>query len=57
MHTPPLRKVNIYMLSDRGGEFTSKQFSWLAKELRFLKVYTSQYIPTGNLIIKRTHPS
>ena len=39
-----------YSLSDRGGEFTNKQFTWLAKELRFTKVYT----PCTS-IIERTH--
>ena len=27
-----------------GGEFTSKQFTWLSNELGFIKVYTSPYI-------------
>ena len=44
-----------YMLSDWGNEFTSKQFSFLAKELSFNKVYTSPYTPTGNSIIEWTH--
>ena len=29
------------ILSDRGGEYTSKQFTWLAQELGFIKMYTS----------------
>ena len=29
-----------YILSDKGGEITSKQFTWLANELGFIKVYT-----------------
>ena len=45
-----------YIHSDMGSEFTSKQFTWLAKELGFTKVYTSPYTPTGNAIIERTHP-
>ena len=44
-----------YILSDRGGEFSSKQFTWLAKEIGLTKVYTSPYTPTGNSIIERTH--
>ena len=27
------------ILSERGSEFTSKQFTWLANELGFIKVY------------------
>ena len=30
-----------YILSGRNGEFSSKQFTWLNKELGFTKVYTS----------------
>ena len=41
-----------YILSDRGSEFTSKEFTWLAKELGFTKVHTSPYIPTGNSLIE-----
>ena len=37
-----------------GGEFTSKQFTWIAEELRFIKVYTS-HTSTGNYLIKHTH--
>ena len=33
-----------YILSDHGSEFTSKQFTFLAKDLGFIKVYTSSYI-------------
>ena len=32
-----------YILSDKGGEFTRKQFTWLAQELQFIKVYTCPY--------------
>ena len=42
------------VLSDRDEKFTSKQFTWLAKELLFTKVYTSLYTPAGNSVIKRT---
>ena len=41
-------RTSKYILSDRGGEFTSKQFTWLAKKLEFIKVYTSPHISTGN---------
>ena len=44
-----------YILSDRGGKFTSQQFAWLTKDLGFIKVYTSPYTPAGNSVIKRTH--
>ena len=44
-----------YMLSDRGGEFSSKQFTWLGKEVGFMKVYTSLYTPVGNSLIERIH--
>ena len=41
---------NKYILSARGSEFT-----WLAQELGFIKVYTSPYCPTSNSVIERTH--
>ena len=44
-----------YILSDRGSEFISKQFTCLAKELGFRKLYTYLYTPTGNSVIERTH--
>ena len=44
-----------YILCDRGGELSSKQLSWLAKELGFTKVYTSPYFPTANTVIVRMH--
>ena len=43
-----------YILSDRGGEFTSKQFTWLAQESGFIKVYTSPPTQTSNAVIERT---
>ena len=43
-----------YILSDHGSEFTGNQFAFLAKELGFIKVYTSPYTPTGNSIIEHT---
>ena len=39
-----------YILRDRGSEFISKQFTFLANELGFIKVYTSPYAPTANTI-------
>ena len=45
-----------YILSDQGSEFTSKQFTCLATELGFIKVYTSPYTPTGNSITEQMHP-
>ena len=45
-----------YILSDRGGEITSKQFTWLAKELGFIKVYTSSHTTTSNSVIEYIHP-
>ena len=44
-----------YTLFDRGSKFTSKQFTWLANELGFIKVYTSPYTPTGNSVVEWTH--
>ena len=44
-----------YILGDSGGEFFSKQFTWLANELGFTKVYASPYTPTGNSVIERMH--
>ena len=44
-----------YILSDCSSEFTSKQLDFLPKELGFIKICTSPYIPTGNSIIEHTH--
>ena len=43
-----------YILIDRGSEFPSKQFTWLANELGLIKVYTSPNTPTGNSVIEWT---
>ena len=43
------------ILNDRGSKFTRKQFTWLAKELGFTKVYISPYILTAYSVIERTH--
>ena len=48
-------KGSEYILSDCGSEFTTKQFTFLAKELGFIRVYTSPYTPTGNSIIECMH--
>ena len=44
-----------YILSERGSESTTKQFDLLAKELGFIKIYTSSYTSTGISIIEHTH--
>ena len=44
-----------YILSDREGKIISKQFTWLAEELGFIKVYTFPHTLTGNLVIEHTH--
>ena len=44
-----------YILSDRGSESTSKQFTWLAKELGFSKIYTLPCTPMGNSVTEWTH--
>ena len=44
-----------YILSNEASEFTGKQFTFLAKELGIIKVYTSPYTPTGNSVIELTH--
>ena len=41
-----------YILSDKGGEFTGKQFTLLVEKLGFIKVYTSH---TGNSVIEQMH--
>ena len=44
-----------YILRERGGPSTSKQFTWLAKEFGFSKVYISSPIPMGNSAIDHMH--
>ena len=46
---------NQCILNDRRDEFTSKQFTWLAQESGFTKIYTSPDTPTSNVVIERTH--
>ena len=46
---------STHILSDGGGEFTSKQSTLLVEELEFIKVYTSPHTPTGNSVIECTH--
>ena len=48
-------RASKHILSDHDSEFTSKQFKFWAKELGFIKVYTSPYSPTGNSTIECTH--
>ena len=45
---------NKNLWSDREGKFTSKQFTWLARELGFIKVYILPDTPTCNSVIKWT---
>ena len=47
--------VSNEILSDRGGEFSSKQFTWLTNDLGFIKVFTSPCTPTGNSVIERKY--
>ena len=44
-----------FILTDRGGEFSSEAMSYTAEQLGFTKVYTSPYSPKSNSIIKRCH--
>ena len=37
-----------YILSERGGEISSKQFTCYAEELGFIIVHTSSHTPAGN---------
>ena len=46
---------NKYILSHKGNKFTSKQLTWLANELSFIKLYTSPYLPAGKSVIEWTH--
>ena len=54
-HIYPTLGGSKYILSDMGGEFSSKQFTWLAKELGFTEIYISTYTPTGKSVTERTH--
>ena len=38
---------NKYVLGDRGSEFTSKQFTWLANKLGFIETNSLPYTPMG----------
>ena len=42
-----------FILTDRGGEFSSEVMSHIADQLGFTKVYTSPYSPKLNSIIER----
>ena len=44
-----------YILTDRGGEFTSAQMKALANKLGFIKVYTSPYRPQSNSVLECAH--
>ena len=54
-HVPATFGGSTYILSDRGREFSSKQFTWLAKEVGFTNVYPSPCTTTGNSVLERTH--
>ena len=44
-----------FILTDRGGEFSSEVMSYIADHLGFTKVYTSPYSLKSNSIIERCH--
>ena len=44
-----------FILTDRGGEFSSEVMSYIADQLSFTKVYTSPYSPKSNGVIDRCH--
>ena len=44
-----------FILTDRGGEFSSEAMSYIAEQLSFTKVYASPYSPKSNSIIERCH--
>ena len=47
---------NKYILSDRGGNFTSKQSAWLVKNCDLSKYILLLIIPWGISVIEHTHP-
>ena len=44
-----------FILTDRGGKFSSEAMTYIAEQLSFTKVYASPYSPKSNSIIKRCH--
>ena len=44
-----------FILTDRGGDFSSEAMSYIAEQLGFTKVYTSPYSPKSNSFIERCH--
>ena len=44
-----------FILTDRGGEFSTEAMSYIADQLGFTKVYTSPYSPKSNSVIERCH--
>ena len=44
-----------FILTDRGGEFSSEAMFYIAEQLGFTKVYTSPYSPKSNSVIERCH--
>ena len=44
-----------FIITDRGGEFSSEVMSYIAEQLGFTKVCTSPYSPKSYSIIERCH--
>ena len=44
-----------FILTNKGGEFSSEVMSYVTDQLGFTKVYTSPYSPKSNSIIERCH--
>ena len=44
-----------YVVKDRGGEFTSQQLAWLAKELEFIKLYPSPHTHMDSSVIEHIY--
>ena len=44
-----------FILTDRGGEFSSEVMSYIAEQLGFTKVYASPYSPKANSLIRKCH--
>ena len=49
----PIKVGSKFILTDRGGKFSSEAMSYIAEQLGFTKVYTSPYSPKSNSIIER----
>ena len=44
-----------FILTDRGGKFSSEAMIYITEQLGFTKVYTSLYSPKSNSLIERCH--